>query len=89
MQLVGLDGAQPEDLGVPVVGEEAEVAGAVVAEAGEELGGGEHEAGVEEPALNDWSQKYGGKWLYYMRQKRGCEEPGGSPLDLTATTAKP
>ncbi|KFX99320.1 hypothetical protein V490_01838 [Pseudogymnoascus sp. VKM F-3557] len=52
VQLVGADSAQPDDLRVPVVGEEAEVAGAVVAEAGEELGGGEHEARVEEPAVD-------------------------------------
>ncbi|KFY46788.1 hypothetical protein V495_02253 [Pseudogymnoascus sp. VKM F-4514 (FW-929)] len=52
VQLVGADGAQPDDLRVPVVGEEAEVAGAVVAEAREELGGGEHEARVEEPAVD-------------------------------------
>lgn len=52
MQLVGTDGAQPGDLGIPVVGEEAKIARAVVAEAGEELGRGEHKAGVEEPAVN-------------------------------------
>ncbi|KFZ14318.1 hypothetical protein V501_03305 [Pseudogymnoascus sp. VKM F-4519 (FW-2642)] len=51
VQLVALDGFQPLDLGIPVVGEETNVAGTVVAEAGEELGGGKHEAGVEEPAV--------------------------------------
>ncbi|KFY71044.1 hypothetical protein V499_08753 [Pseudogymnoascus sp. VKM F-103] len=51
VQLVALDGLQPLDLGIPVVGKETNVAGTVVSETGEELGGGKHEAGVEEPAV--------------------------------------
>lgn len=50
---MGADGAQPDDLGIPVVGEEAKVTRALVTETGEELGGGEHKAGVEEPAVDE------------------------------------
>lgn len=53
MELFSADGVVPDDLGVVVVCEKGDVAGAVAAEAGDELRGGEHDAGVEEPSVGD------------------------------------
>ncbi|KFY07217.1 hypothetical protein V492_07350 [Pseudogymnoascus sp. VKM F-4246] len=59
-ELVSADGAKPDDLGVPVVGEEANVARAVVSETGVKLCGGEHEAGIEKPTVGEAEAIYDG-----------------------------
>lgn len=51
MQLLALAGIIPLDLRVPVVGQEANVGRAVVADAADELGGREHETRVKEPSV--------------------------------------
>ena len=47
MQLLISDGGVPRNLGVHVIGQEANVAGPVIADSGRELGRCQHAAGVE------------------------------------------